>query len=687
MSAEDLRAENAELRRRLAESEETLHAIRTGAVDAFVIADEEGTRVYTLKTADRPYRLFVEHMQQGAATLQRDGTLVYSNARLAEVLGAPQETLAGTRLASFVVEEDRDLLAQLLEVGAVAPTGGELRFACPSGGTLPVYLDLSPLTEDCGASVGLLVTDLRSRRSHEQLAAAHQALHKSEERHRSLVSMITDVLWTADSTGRFVTEQPAWSAYTGQSWDDLRDLGWLDAVHREDRDAVRAAWRRVGTEGEAYESRFRLWHRASGRWRRCLARAVPLRDASGAVREWVGACTDVEEREALLASERQARAEANRAARLKDEFLAIVSHELRSPLNAIVGYTHLLKRSGGDARHVAEAIEVIERNTKLQAQLIDDLLDMSRITAGKLRLQGKRLALRRVVDEALDAVRPLAEAKGIQILVDDRAEGEHVHGDGGRLQQIAWNLLSNAIKFTARDGRVEVALCRCNGEFELRVTDTGEGIEPEFLPYVFDRFRQADSSSARKHGGLGLGLSLVKQLAELHGGSVEARSDGKGKGAVFIVRLPSAEAGSDAGPGARDAETVDLAGINVLVVDDEPDGLEVSKRILEECGADVIEATGADEGLAHLATRQVDVILSDIGMPQRDGYEFIRAVRQQNVTTPAAAVTAFAGAQDVERAFREGYQAHIAKPVLPAHLVRTVALLCGRAARVDTFSL
>jgi PAS domain S-box-containing protein len=811
--SEDLRAENAELRRRLAESEETLHAIRTGAVDAFVVEGQAGMQVYTLKTADRPYRLFVEHMQQGAATLQRDGTLVYVNARLAELLGAPQETLAGTPLAAFVAEEDRELFVRFLNAGAASATGGELRFARPFGGTLPVYLNLNPLTEDCGAAVGVLVTDLRSRRHHEQLAAAHQALRKrstqfealiarapigvfvvdadmrveqmnpiaapifgdaperlvgrdfgelarslwergyadelvailrhtlatgepyataerserridrgtlevhewrldrmqlpdgrhgvvcyvrdispqarerqeiaqSEERHRSLVSVITDVPWTADPEGGFVTEQEAWSAYTGQSWAELRGFGWLDAVHPEDREAVQELWQRARSDAAPYESRNRLWHQASGQWRRCIARAIPLRDAAGVVREWVGAYTDVEEREALLASERQARGDASRAARLKDEFLAIVSHELRSPLNAIVGYTHLLKRNAGDPRRTAEAIEIIERNTKLQTQLIDDLLDMSRIASGKLRLQGRVLTLRGVVDEALDAVRPLAFSKGIEIVVRDRAPGENVYGDGGRLQQVAWNLLSNAVKFTPRGGRVEVDLSRHGTEVELRVSDTGEGIDPEFLPCVFERFRQADSSSARKHGGLGLGLALVKQLTELHRGWVEAQSEGKGKGATFLVRLPLAEGGSDVDPGAREAEAVDLAGVSVLIVDDEPEGLELAKRILEDSGASVIEATGADEALAHLAARSVDVILSDIGMAVRDGYEFIRAVRRRNLMTPAAAVTAFVGAQDVERVFREGYQAHVGKPIEPARLVRTVALLSGRGARM-----
>jgi len=383
------------------------------------------------------------------------------------------------------------------------------------------------------------------------------------------------------------------------------------------------------------------------------------------------------ERESLLESERAARAAADRATRLKDEFLAVVSHELRSPLNAIAGWTHLLKKSASDPR-VLQCVEVIERNTKLQAQVIADLLDMSRITSGKLRLNVTRLDMKAVVEAAIRSILPSAESKGVRIETRiGPLGGAEIFGDSSRLEQVLNNLLSNAVKFTPKDGRVEVELTREDTLLELAVRDTGEGIEPEFMPHLFDRFRQADGSAARKHGGLGLGLALVRQLTELHGGSVEARSEGKGRGATFLVRLPIAIEGVEtgSGPGAASSVAWDLSGLSVLLVDDDPDAAEMMKRMLEECRATVITALGADEALARLGDRTVDVIVSDIGMPVRDGYDFIRELRSRGITTPAVALTAFARLEDRARALQAGYRAHVAKPVKTAELLAALTAL------------
>jgi CheY-like chemotaxis protein/anti-sigma regulatory factor (Ser/Thr protein kinase) len=368
---------------------------------------------------------------------------------------------------------------------------------------------------------------------------------------------------------------------------------------------------------------------------------------------------------------------------MKDEFLAVLSHELRSPLNAIVGYAHLLKRWATDPELVLKAVEVVERNTRVQAQLIDDLLDTSRIAAGKIRLRAESVELPGVLAAAVDSIQPAAEVKGITIGTSGDAASGQLHGDPDRLQQIVGNLLSNAVKFTPPGGAVGVHVATDGTHVEIRVTDTGEGIDPEFLPHLFGRFRQADSSATRTHGGLGLGLALVKQLTELHGGTVEASSDGKGKGSVFTVRLPvavteRAESGDETKPLV--SEPVDLSGLAVLVVDDEPDALEILRRILEECGAEVITAMGADEALAQLDQRSVHVILSDIGMPVSDGYEFISTVRKQGMQTPAAAVTAFVRAEDSKRVLQAGYQAHVSKPIQPARLLNTVAALGGKLA-------
>jgi signal transduction histidine kinase/ActR/RegA family two-component response regulator len=403
-----------------------------------------------------------------------------------------------------------------------------------------------------------------------------------------------------------------------------------------------------------------------------------------------------QQRDELLQSERAARVEAERNSRMKDEFLATLSHELRTPLNAILGWTSLLEQESL-ASSVAEGVEVIARNARSQKQLIEDLLDMSRIISGKIRLDVQRVELATVIESAIATVRPAAEAKGVRLQVTLDPIAGPVKGDPGRLQQVVWNLLSNAVKFTPKGGRVQVSLERVNSHLEIVVADSGDGIKPEFLPHVFDRFQQADSSTTRKYGGLGLGLSIVKQIVELHGGTVKAKSPGAGKGATFTVVMPlmllhspngnggaedRVHPGSDAQRGHDPCESHDLAGINVLVVDDEPDARELVKKLLETCNATVFVAAGADDALATLADQKVDVLISDIGMPGMDGYEFIRKLRARNAKeggrVPAIALTAFARAEDRMRAMISGYNLHLSKPIEPTELIVAVASLAGR---------
>ncbi len=407
------------------------------------------------------------------------------------------------------------------------------------------------------------------------------------------------------------------------------------------------------------------------------------------------------ERGALLESERAARAEAERASRMKDEFVATVSHELRTPLTPILGWVEVLRLSGPADEQTRRALEVIERNVHLQAQLIDDLLDISRIVSGKVRLEVQPVEPAEVIEAALATVRPAAEAREIRLDVRlDREAGpadagtagaQTVRADPGRLQQIVWNLLSNAIKFTDRGGRVEVRLRRRGSQVEIAVSDSGKGIDPDFLPHVFERFRQADSSITRRHGGLGLGLAIVRQLVELHGGTVRAESPGENLGATFTVSLPvmavaggvppAARGPRDSGaPAAEAAAPPSLAGLSVLVVDDDRDARELLSRVLEHFGAEVQLAASAAEGLQVLRSARPDVLVSDIGMPDVDGYELIRRVRDLEdgvARTPAIALTAFARAEDRERALEAGYQVHVAKPVDPGRLVAAVASLAA----------
>lgn len=397
------------------------------------------------------------------------------------------------------------------------------------------------------------------------------------------------------------------------------------------------------------------------------------------------------ERERLLISEKEARERAERETRMKDEFLATLSHELRTPLNAILGWASIIRET--DKRdEIMEGLEVIERNARSQTQIIEDLLDMSRIVSGNVRLDVQRVDLVAVVKSALESVRPMAGGKEIRLTsVLDPLVGP-ISGDPARLQQVLWNLLTNAMKFTPKGGRVHVVLERVNSHIEISVEDTGQGITPEFLPHVFDRFRQADASTTRRQRGLGLGLAIVKNLAELHGGSVRAKSPGLDQGSTFIIALPIASARLDAEPdrrhplGESSGEVPDimpdLTGIRVLAVDDEADARELIKRILSRCGATVDTAGSGADALASFKKNQPHVFITDIGMPGEDGYAVIRKVRQlgnsNGGNVPAIALTAFARSEDRRRAIMSGFQMHVAKPVEPSELIAMVASLAKR---------
>ena len=393
----------------------------------------------------------------------------------------------------------------------------------------------------------------------------------------------------------------------------------------------------------------------------------------------------------LLENERFAREEAERNSRLKDEFIATLSHELRTPLNAILGWSQLLGRGLLEANEQQEAINSIERNARAQTQLIEDLLDMSRIISGKMRLDVQTVEPKVFIEAAIATVRPAAAAKEIQLFTEFGPRIGTVLGDPNRLQQVIWNLLSNAIKFTPQKGEVKIIARRLNSHMEIMICDTGQGISAEFLPYVFDRFRQADGTTTRRFGGLGLGLAIVKQLIELHGGRVEARSDGDGCGSSFVVSLPvnSEHLAPLAQPlkrpdprpeeHQRSQELQSLEGLKVLVVDDEHDALRYLERILAMCGAEVRTGNSAAVAMATLDEFQADVLISDIGMPDVDGYELIHQLRQHKHTVPAIALTAFARTEDRTRSLRAGFSAHVSKPVEPAELVATVVAVAGKS--------
>lgn len=424
----------------------------------------------------------------------------------------------------------------------------------------------------------------------------------------------------------------------------------------------------------------------------------PVKDRSGKIVGASKVARDITDRkraeaelERLLASEKQLRRQAEEASRLKDEFLAVVSHELRSPLNAITGWASLLLMRQLDDR-TKHAIETILRNAQTQTQLVADLLDVSRIVTGQLRLKVRSFQLIPVIEAAIEVVRPASNAKSIRIeTILDPSAGP-IAGDPDRMQQIFWNLLSNAVKFTPKGGRIQVRLQRINSHVEVVVSDTGRGVDPKLLPFIFERFRQGDSSTTREHGGLGLGLAIVRHLVELHGGVVNAYSDGVGKGAEFIVQLPTLVSARTSQPGEERVHpsaggnlhggVPALAGVRVLVVDDERDAREIVSVILGEAGAEIATASSTREALDTVERWKPDVLISDIGMPGESGYDLIRKVRAlpagKGGQTPAIALTAYARVEDRLKILSAGFQMHVPKPIEPIELATVVASLAKR---------
>jgi PAS domain S-box-containing protein len=523
-------------------------------------------------------------------------------------------------------------------------------------------------------------------------ARMEAALRESEERFRSVFESIdegfciVEVIFDAANHPvdyRFLQFNPVFEELTG-----LR--GSLGRTARELVPELEEFWfetyGRVAITGESI--RFESHSEPMNRWFDVHASRVGGADSRRVAivfnniteRKLVEA-----ERERLYAQEQALRVQAEEANRLKDEFLAVVSHELRTPLTAILGYAQLLQSRKRDETYIARAIDKVLQSAKAQAQLVEDLLDISRIVSGKLRLEPTPIDFVAVIRAALDTVRPAVEAKTMQLLVELQPEAGAVIGDPNRLQQVVWNLLSNAVKFTPQNGTIEVCLEQLDHHAQLSITDTGQGISPEFLPYLFDRFRQADSTSTRAHGGLGLGLSIVRHLVELHGGTVEASSPGLGQGATFTVQLPlalavqpattsTAAVGEDAGLTCPP----ELAGLRVLLVDDQPDILDLLSDVLLPCGVLIQRCQQAREALELLRSWQPDMLISDIAMPGEDGYWLIEQVRrlppEDGGAIPAVALTAYVRIEDRLQVLAAGFQGYLPKPVEPAELL---AVLVG----------
>lgn len=543
-------------------------------------------------------------------------------------------------------------------------------------------------------SYGQSTARLHAERSADELRESEQALRASESRFRRLADSNLVGVAFVDMAGQVNDANAALLAILGRAHDEVvrGAVRWDEITPPEYRDADARAIEQLRATGVCtpYEKQY---VRPDGSRVAVLVGIAMLEGDTG---EAVGIVMDLTERnrslEALKAARDvadAARADAEDANRLKDEFLATVSHELRTPLNAILGWSQILREGASDPDELAQGLSTIERNAKAQAQLVEDLLDVSRIVSGKLRLDVKAVAMPSVIGAAIEAVHPAADAKGVIIQqVFDPSTGP-VSGDPDRLQQVVWNLLSNAVKFTPRGGMVRVSLSANDGNAEVAVSDTGRGISPDFLPYVFERFRQADSSITRQYGGLGLGLGIVRHLVELHGGTVAAMSPGEGRGATFVVALPLATAPAHGSPAptmrdrppATDCPPLTLQGVRVLVVEDDADSRALLARILRDCGATVTMASSAAEAFETFIRAAPDILVSDIGMPDEDGYSLLKRIRAAEIgdaRVPAIALTALARTEDRRRSLMAGYQMHLAKPVEPAELRSAIAGFVGR---------
>ena len=558
--------------------------------------------------------------------------------------------------------------------------------------------------------VTLISSSLRARTRQYQVRAhlaqqeeARRTIKEAEQRFRLLVENIEDyAIFMLDTEGRVTSWNSGAEQMLGYTVDEVLGQPAARFFVKGD-DVLEREMQEAQATGRATSTGWRVRKDAGHRYVEGLLNAV--RDDDGRLLGYAKLMKDVTdkrraeaEREHLLLSERAARSEAERASRMKDEFLATLGHELRTPLNAILGWSQVLRCLPGANPEIDDGLKVIERNARAQAQIIEDLLDMSSIISGKVRLDMQNVELASIVTAAINGVRPAAAAKGIHLVERIQPLARPVSGDPNRLQQVFWNLLTNAVKFTPEGGQVAVTLERKGTHAAVCVADNGSGIDDAFLPHVFERFRQADASASRRHGGLGLGLSIVKQLVELHGGVVSAASDGKDKGSRFTVELPlaavdtyavEAAAGREPRPSALSSDIAaplpraNLKGVRVLVVDDEPDARDLVERLLTECAAIVTTAGSASEALQQVTREKPDVLVSDIGMPEEDGYTLMRWIRKldgDRGDIPAIAFTAYARAEDRTKAMQAGYQLHLAKPVEPAKLIAMVAKLAKRPA-------
>ena len=671
--------------------------------------EKGGERKQEPRQSEERFKLLVESVREYAIfMLDPGGHVLTWNAGAERFKGYRADEIIGQHFSRFYPPEAlaRGVPEQELQIasrtGAFEDEGWRVR----KDGTL-FWADvvITAMRDAQGELVGFakVTRDLTQRRAHEEDS------RRSEERFRLLVEGVNEyAIFMLDPNGRVSTWNSGAERIKGYTAGEI--IGQHFSIFYPE-DARQSGWPehelQVAAEtGKFIDTGWRLRKDGTTFWANVTITA--LRDDTGQLLGYAKLTRDLTEakrveametvnqqREELLDAERNARMTAQRATRLKDEFLATLSHELRTPLSAILGWTQVLLKgetSKGPEEH-KRAMEVIDRNARAQVKLIDDLLDLSRVMTGKLRLDLHQVSFAGIVEAAVDSARPSADVKGIRLTaILGSSSQDIVSADSARLQQVVWNLLTNAIKFTPKGGQVQVLLQRVNSHLELSVSDTGIGIPANYLPHVFDRFSQKDSSTTRAFGGLGLGLAICKQLVELHGGTIRAASQGEGRGATFSVQLPLSIVHLNDQSATRIHPTAEtqpgemvslprLEGVHVFAVDDEPDARDLLRTVLEDQGAVVTSFASAEDALAALNTTRPTVLVCDIGMPKMDGYQLIRTLRaaeSRRERIPALALTAFARAEDRKRSLVAGYQAHLAKPFDVGELILVVADLVKR---------
>jgi PAS domain S-box-containing protein len=645
---------------------------------------EQGLRIEA-EVAKAHLETVLAGIQDQFFVLDREWRYTFVNDRVAEVVGIQKEELLGRSIWEVFPDIAKSEFYTQVHWAIAQQTSVQFEYFYPAWQRW-----FENRVYPFGEGVSIFVTEISDRKQ------AEKALRESEEQFRNMADNAPFMVWVTNSDSYCTYLSQSWYDFTGQSEETGLGFGWLDVVHPEDYNDVRNVFLEANRRSSAFRIEYRL-RRKDGVYRWTIDAANPWFGVDGEFKGYIGSVIDITERKSaeaerdrLLKLEQAARTEAETANRIKDEFLAVLSHELRSPLNPILGWARLLQTREFQPAEIKKAIATIERNAKLQAQLIEDLLDVSRILQGKLNLKMFPVNLVLVIEAGLETVRLAAEAKDIQIKTMLDASSGQVLGDSGRLQQVIWNLLSNAVKFTPEGGQINIQLERIDTQAQITVSDTGKGINPDFLPYVFEYFRQADGTTTRRFGGLGLGLAIVRHLIELHGGTIWAESLGEGQGAIFTVRLPlikkelapKQQINIDA---LNESSTTEiLTGIAILVVDDDDDTREFHTFVLEQAGARVIAAASAKEALQVFAESELDILLSDIGMPETDGYMLMRQIRalqpKQAKQIPAIALTAYAGEINQQQAIKSGFQRHLSKPIEPDELVKAIAILIGRDA-------